>query len=329
MCCRSIAHKDVVLIDVVAQQGTAVVGCRPSQLHRSPFQDHRGAEGMQIDGRIEIGRESRDRTIRDARGIALVDLQVIPLVVQHVRQGATVDELVRPIQQHRSGRILGAEQHLYFIGVLTDDPFGLIRRRDVGLPLGRTDNHRRLRQGHRVRRHLHSESIVGGRKDRIIGAGRDIEAVKLHLVDQRAMLSVRFHDDVRTDGFGSHRIGNGDIEGLIVPVIVTHGVKAQSLCPPFHRITAPFAVVAVEENEHVANPVPGESALVEHNFVPAYSGRHVTCVNEGHVGGDMRNRVQFPVGHVGHPDAEAMLGIARSVVAIPTQARHRGGGHTG
>ena len=74
--------------------------------------------------------------------------------------------------------------------------------------------------------------------------------------------------------------------------------------------------------------VPSEGAFVELELVPALHGGHGARVDEGHASGDMRGSGQFGFAHVGHPDAEALLLVARGVGGIPAQARHRGGGGT-
>ncbi|KWW27664.1 MAG: hypothetical protein AUK63_2187, partial [bacterium P3] len=97
---------------------------------------------------------------------------------------------------------------------------------------------------------------------------------------------------------------------------------------PAHR-TVVFAIVALAVDQHVAVAVPAEGALVEDELIPADGGSHGTGIDLGHASDRMRSRRQSLVFHIGHPDGDTLLVVARSIGGIPAQAGHRGGGHTG
>ncbi|KWW28158.1 MAG: hypothetical protein F083_2890, partial [bacterium F083] len=100
---------------------------------------------------------------------------------------------------------------------------------------------------------------------------------------------------------------------------------------PAHA-TFPIAVKSLANDQHVAVAVPSEVAGIELELIPLAShGQHVGAgIDEGHTSGGVRGSGQFAVAHVGHPNADAILGRgAGGRTHIPAQARHRGGGHTG
>ena len=97
---------------------------------------------------------------------------------------------------------------------------------------------------------------------------------------------------------------------------------------PIHG-AVPSAIVALAENQHVTVAVPREGALVEDELVPADGGSHGTGIDLGHASDNVRGRRQSLVVNIGHPNGDALLGIARSIGGIPAEAGHRGGGHTG
>ena len=144
--------------------------------------------------------------------------------------------------------------------------------------------------------------------------------------------TIALEDDVGTvGGRGVHRVGLArHVIDLVVIIVISHGSEARVVGLPADR-TLPATVQSLANDQHVAVAVPSEVAGIEHELVPfASHGQHVGAgIDEGHTSGGVRGGGQFAVAHIGHPNADAILGRgAGGRTHIPAQARHRGGGHT-
>ena len=113
-----------------------------------------------------------------------------------------------------------------------------------------------------------------------------------------------------------------------VGVVVGHGLEARVVALPVDG-AAPAAVVHLAHDEDVARSVPSEAAGVEDELVPADHFLEVALVDEGHATGEGRHGRSRHVGHVGHPDAHVLHVVAVGAFAVPAEATHGGGGHTG
>ena len=118
------------------------------------------------------------------------------------------------------------------------------------------------------------------------------------------------HDDVgAVRGRGGHAVARGlAVVYFIIVIVVAHASEARVVGLPAHG-ALPAAIESLANDEHIAVAVPSEAAFVEHELVPTRGGKDVVArVDEGHAGGDVRGAGQGLIAHIGHPDADVVLG---------------------
>ena len=162
----------------------------------------------------------------------------------------------------------------------------------------------------------------------IIVAVGAVDAIVVHGTVGAVGAGATLEDDVRARGADGHGVGLGFHVVRGVVAIGVAGSIGHAVAQPVDGIEVPVTVVALHEDEDVAAAIPSELVFVEHELVPASGRGHASGINLGHASGSGRGGRHLVVGHVGHPDGEALLVVAVLVGGIPADARHRGGRDT-